>query len=96
MMFFTLGVGPSVARRALVARFRPESQRFTASSRLSCKNLEEVSRAATGAETRIPQSRGARARKWARRVMVDDGERCTTPFSPFYFIWPTSSDGIIG
>ena len=49
VMFFTLaGAGPSVARRALVARFRLDSQRFTASRRLSCKDLGEVSRAATG------------------------------------------------
>jgi hypothetical protein len=86
VMFFTLGAAPSVtaARRTLVARFRPDSQRFTASSRLSCKNLDEVSRAATGAETRIPQSRAASARKWARRVMVY--EEYHTPFPTLYYM----------
>jgi len=95
VMFFTLGgAGSSVARRALVARLRLDCQRFTASRRLSCKNLDEVSRAATGAERRTPLSRPTRASIWARRVMVDK-EYCTP--SPHLILYgPKSCDGVIG
>jgi len=94
VMFFTLGgAGPSAARRDLVARFRPDCQRFTASRRLSCTDLGEVSRAATGAERRIPQSRPTRASTWARRVMVD--KEYSTPF-PHLILYGPKYDGVIG
>src|SRR5260221_1202057 len=81
VMFVTLGTGSSVARCALVARFRPDSRRLTASRRLSCRSLGDGLRAATGAEKIIPQSRPTRARKWARRVMVY--KEYYTPFPHF-------------
>lgn len=95
VIFFTLGgAEPSVARRALVAPFRLDSQRFSASSCLSCKNLDEVSRAATGAERRNPQSRPTRASAWVRRVMVNKEYRAPSPRSILY--GPKSCDGVIG
>lgn len=95
VIFFTLGgAGPSVARRALLALFRLDSQRFSASRCLSCKNLGEVSRAATGAERRNPQSRPTRASAWVRRVMVNKETR--TPFPRSILYGPKSCDGVIG
>ena len=95
VMFFTLvGAGSSIARCALVARFRPDSRRFTASRCLSCRNLCDGLRAATGAEKRIPQSRPTSASTWARRVMVY--KKYYTPFPHFILYGPKSCDGIIG
>ena len=95
VIFFTLGgEEPSVARRALVALFRLDSQRFSASRCLSCKNLDEVSRPATGTERRNPQSRPTSASAWVRRVMVNKAFR--TPFPRSVLYGPKSCDGVIG
>jgi hypothetical protein len=74
VIFFTpAGADVPVARRAFLASFRlwvDASQRLTASSRLALKDLSEVSRADTGSETRVPQSRLTKANAWPRRIMV--------------------------